>query len=455
MRSSALAESVPRAWTSSSARWSHGKVSTSTGASWPAPARLASRVSKARLAKTWNEHTATGAPPAARSSGLGAGRGEGQAALLSPTEADALLSKTASWDRRSDRLGRCSPGTFLGWRCAWNPRTTCFPTRTAPRSSPDAAPPDALRLLTRVRRRHPAAPLQPPHREGVRRLDQALHLLQRHAPSGPDGRSTRSGCHLTDPRRPRRRQRVSPRTRPSARSSSSTAEVLGRPLARLDEGRARQAPEQPPSCFPGARSSAILTRAGVHRLGSWRRCSTARACGCSSASTSRGWSDHRPHARRDHRPRTGKRPEGPRDRPAGEAADTSLRAHLTASMLHERDSATSGAGRGRRRPARRARAQALPAASGAGRGSGCRSRRPRHHAATRRCGDAAATSPPRDGRPASVPIEAVRRAQASPSTRPAATRCATLVRERYPARSPATTSGRSRSRWATATSRPP
>src|SRR5438552_17454825 len=38
-------------------------------------------------------------------------------------------------------------------------------------------------------RRHPRAALQPSHREGVRWVDQALHLLPRQAPPGGDGRA--------------------------------------------------------------------------------------------------------------------------------------------------------------------------------------------------------------------------------------------------------------------------
>ena len=63
---------------------------------WPALVRLASRFPKARLAKTWNEHTATGAHRSRRIPfpGWVPSEVKKQAALLSLAEAEALLSET-------------------------------------------------------------------------------------------------------------------------------------------------------------------------------------------------------------------------------------------------------------------------------------------------------------------------------------------------------------------------
>ena len=63
---------------------------------WPALVRLASRFPKARLAKTWNEHTSTGAHRSRRVPfpGWVPSEVKAQAARLSVAEAEAILSET-------------------------------------------------------------------------------------------------------------------------------------------------------------------------------------------------------------------------------------------------------------------------------------------------------------------------------------------------------------------------
>ncbi len=68
----------------------------------------------------------------------------------------------------------------------------------------------------------PRAPLQPAHREGLPRLDPPLHPVPRQAPPRPAGRPRGHRLPLP-PRHARARSAPPPRTRPSARSSSSIA----------------------------------------------------------------------------------------------------------------------------------------------------------------------------------------------------------------------------------------
>jgi integron integrase len=141
--------------------------------------------------------------------------------------------------------------------------------REKPRTNPCAAPPDqgtgrapGVGGPASVRsppphacpRRHPAAPLQPPDREGVCRLDQALHLLPWHAASGPDGRA-RGHAVLSDLAV---RRRVSASTQNQAFSALIFLyrEVLGRPLDGLNEGVRAKRPEQLP---------VVLSRSEVQR----------------------------------------------------------------------------------------------------------------------------------------------------------------------------------------------
>ena len=131
-----------------------------------------------------------------------------------------------------------------------------------PAALPGGARPEVLVVVSgrasRTRApRHPRASLQPPHREGVPRLDPPLRPLPRPAPPGGAGRA-RGRRPTSRTSRPRAHvSAVAPRTRPSARSSSSIATCSA---ASSPASTTRRAPSARCAC------PLVLAREEVHAV---------------------------------------------------------------------------------------------------------------------------------------------------------------------------------------------
>ncbi len=182
------------------------------------------------------------------------------------------------------------------------------------------------RLLDQVRDAIRVAPLQLPHRAGLRRLDPALHPLPRQAAPGGDGRDRdRRLPHRAGDRARGQRLDAEPGPGGAALSLSrgpAASSWAGSTTSSAPSGRARL-----PVVLDAASRSRRSSRSSTACRGSWR-CSLRRRSAPDGMPPPAGQGP-RLRAPRDRRAR-GQGRQGPRDHAAGTERRSRSRAHLRA-----------------------------------------------------------------------------------------------------------------------------